>query len=94
MREAAVRAACYNCGVEGLKFRESVAERDDFGRANESEVQRIEEENQPTPAIIFQSYFLEVTIDDSLQKETNRIIDDSLLIRSKRDKHVQDNPPK
>ena len=94
MREAAVGAACYNCGVEGLKFRESVAECDDFGRANESEVQRIEEENQPTPAIILQSYFLEVTIDDSLQKETNRIIDDSLLIRSKRDKHVQDNPPK
>ena len=66
MGEVAVRAAGDDGGVESGEFGQTIAEGDDFRRANEGEVERVKEEDHPLAAEILQRDVLKIAVDDRL----------------------------
>jgi len=60
--ELRISAAGHHRTVQGLELRHPVREGDDLSRADEGEVQRIEEEDHIFPLVVFQRDFLELSV--------------------------------
>ena len=69
MGEMRVSAAGYHLAVEGSKLCSTVIESNDLRWTNESEVQRVEEENHILSLEVIHADLLELSIDDSSASE-------------------------
>jgi len=77
MGKFAVRGDRHDSGIALLELRQPVGEFIDFRRSDEREVERIEEQNQPLSAVIFQRYAFEISLDDAIERELGRFLTDT-----------------
>src|ERR1035437_2323003 len=78
MAELRVDGGAEHLGVELLELAEPVREREDLGRADEREIEGIEEQDDPLPPVVGEAVRLELAVEDALEGELGGLAADDL----------------